>query len=146
MRMQTAIHACGDDVIRQRKHQPHVEQRVATTKTTTTMTTMTMTKRTRGMRTTNRTRFREREGTKEHAFCMRAMETRIVQEWRKGRGRSEGDGVKVQMVEISGNKAKAGKREREIETKGKRTPIPRGGRKVFSFLFFLRRWGERHGR
>ncbi|KYN10609.1 hypothetical protein ALC57_17214, partial [Trachymyrmex cornetzi] len=49
-----AIHACGDDVIRQRKHQPHVEQRVATTK----LTTMTMkTKRARRMRRTKRTQF-----------------------------------------------------------------------------------------
>ena len=46
--------------------------------------------------------------------------------------------MKVQMVEISGNKAKAGKRKRELETKRKRIPIPRGrGRKVFSFLFFF---------
>lgn len=72
--MQTAIHTCGDDVIRQRKHQPHVEQRVATTK----MTTMTTTTRRRTGRVerTKRTRL-ENGGRTEHAFCMRATETRI---------------------------------------------------------------------
>jgi len=40
------------------------------------------------------------------------------------------------MVEISGNKAKAGKREREIKIKRKRTSSEEG-RKVFSFLFFF---------
>lgn len=62
-----------------------------------------------------------------------------MQEQRKGRGRSEGNGVKVQMVEISGYKAKVGKREREVKTqKRERTPIFRGReRKIFSFLFFF---------
>jgi len=47
------------------------------------------------------------------------------------------------MVEISGNKAKPGKRKRELETKRKRISIPGGrGRKVFSFLFFFKD-GER---
>lgn len=73
---------------------------------------------------------------------MRATEMRIVQKQRKGRGGSEGDAVKVQMVEISGNKAKAGKREREINAERKRTPIPRGREGRSSLSFFSSKMGR----
>lgn len=73
---------------------------------------------------------------------MRATEMRIVQKQRKERGGNEGDAVKVQMVEISGNKAKAGKREREIKAKRKRTLIPRGRKEGFLFPFFSSKMGR----
>lgn len=66
-----------------------------------------------------------------------------MQEQRKGRGRSEGNGVKVQMVEISGYKAKVGKREREVKTQKRENPGSlEGGRGRFSLSFFSSKMGR----